>query len=158
MTTKPKPFTPREVAIGNVVIKAMSAVNRWIYRATGGRLGGRFPGGAPLLLLTTIGRKSGQPRTTPLIFLADGEDLVVVASKGGMDHHPLWYTNLVANPDVEVEVGSAKSLMRARTANAEEKARLWPQLVGLYASYESYQERTDREIPVVVLSRREGWR
>src|SRR3954468_8028338 len=126
MTKKAKPFTPREVAVGNVFMKAMSAANNWVYRLSGGRIGGRFPGGAPLLLLTTIGRKSGQPRTTPLIYLADGEDRVIVASKAGMDQHPLWYTNLVANADVEVEIGSERRPMRARTATAEEKARLWP--------------------------------
>lgn len=154
MATKGKPFTPREVAIGNVVIKAMSALNVWLYRATGGKLGGRFPGGAPLLLLTTIGRKSGEPRTSPLIYLADGDDLAIVASKGGMDHHPLWYSNLVAKPDVEVQVGRDKRRMRARTANAKEKARLWPKLVDIYPEYARYQERTEREIPVVILSPR----
>ncbi len=154
MATKGRPFSPSEVAIGNVFIKAFSTLNVWLHRVTGGKLGGRFPSGQPLLLLTTIGRKSGQPRTSPLIYLADGDDLVIVASKGGMDHHPLWYTNLVANPDVEVEVGREKRRMRARTANAEEKARLWPKLVKLYPEYQSYQERTEREIPVVVLSPR----
>src|SRR4051812_38332266 len=104
MPTKEKPFFLRMTALTERLIKAMSSTNTWLYRATGGRLGGRFPGGAPLLLLTTIGRKSGQPRTTPLIYLADGDDLVVVASKAGMDEHPLWYTNLLANADVEVEV------------------------------------------------------
>jgi deazaflavin-dependent oxidoreductase (nitroreductase family) len=155
MTTKAKSRAPGETAIGKVVIKAMSSLNTWIYRTTGGRLGGRFPGGAPLLLLTTVGRKSGQPRTTPLIYLSDGDDLAVVASKAGMDNHPLWYTNLVANPDVEVEVGRERRLLRARTATAEEKARLWPKLVAIYPTYEDYQKRTEREIPVVILSPRE---
>jgi F420H(2)-dependent quinone reductase len=153
MTTKAKPLTPYHVAIGNVVIKVMSAVNRWAYRATGGKIGGTFPGGAPILLLTTIGRKSGEPRTMPLIYLADGDDLVLVASKGGMDHHPLWYSNLVANPDVKVEVGRERLAMRARTATVEEKARLWPPLVALFPDYQLYQDRTEREIPVVILSK-----
>jgi deazaflavin-dependent oxidoreductase (nitroreductase family) len=154
MTKKARPLSPRVAALANVAMKAMSSVNTWIYRATGGRLGGRFPSGAPLLLLTTIGRKSGQPRTTPLIYLADGEDLVIVASKAGMDEHPLWYLNLVANPDVEVEIGHERRRLRARTANAEEKAWLWPKLVDIYADYAAYQTRTDREIPVVILSPR----
>lgn len=154
MTTRGRPFTPRETALVNAGSKAMSKLNVWLYRATGGRLGGRFPGGAPLLLLTTIGRKSGEPRTTPLIYLADGDDLVLVASKAGVAQHPLWYSNLVANPDVEVEVGRARRPLRARTATPEEKARLWPKLVALYPPYQSYQDRTERDIPVVILSPR----
>jgi deazaflavin-dependent oxidoreductase (nitroreductase family) len=145
--------TKGKSALVDGFIKAMSAANTWLYRTTGGRLGGKM-GGAPLLLLTTIGRKSGQPRTTPLIYLADGDDLVIVASKAGMDDHPLWYTNLVANPDVEVEVGPKRETRRARTATTEEKARLWPRLVAIYPSYEAYQKRTEREIPVVVMSPR----
>jgi deazaflavin-dependent oxidoreductase (nitroreductase family) len=155
MTKKAKSVAPGETPIGKLVIKAMSSVNTWIYRATGGKVGGRFPGGAPLLLLTTIGRKSGEPRTTPLIYLSDGDDLVIVASKAGMDNHPLWYMNLVANPDVEVEVGRERRLLRARTATAEEKARLWPELVAIYSDYAAYQKRTERDIPVVILSPRE---
>ena len=151
---KPKPFTARDVAIGNVVIRAMSALNTWVYRLTGGRIGGKFPGGAPVLLLTTTGRKSGKARTTPLIYLRDGSDLVVVASKGGMDHHPLWYHNLVANPEVAVELENETFPLRARTADAADRARLWPKLCAVYPDYQVYQERTDREIPVVVLSPR----
>jgi F420H(2)-dependent quinone reductase len=153
MTTKAKPFSPRMTAVVSFVVKPMSAINRWMYRASGGRIGGKLAG-APLLLLTTIGRKSGEPRTTPLIYLTDGEDQVVVASKAGVDHHPLWYTNLVANPDVEVEIGRERTPMRARTATAEEKARLWPKLVAIYPEYQAYQDRTEREIPVVILSPR----
>jgi len=155
MATKGKPFVFRMGGLTDRLMKAMSSSNVWVYRATGGRLMGRFPGGGqPLLLLTTIGRKSGQPRTTPLIYLKDGADLVIVASKGGMDEHPLWYTNLVAQPDVEVEVGPRRLPMRAHTTSPEDRARLWPQLVALYPDYGVYQQRTDREIPVVVLSPR----
>lgn len=156
MATKEKPFLFRKPALADRVMKVMASANVWLYRVSGGRIAGKFPSGQPLLLLTTIGRKSGQPRTTPLIYLADGADLVIVASKGGMDEHPLWYTNLLATPDVDVQVGSERRKMRAHTATPEERARLWPKLVALYSDYQVYQERTDREIPVVVLSSRGG--
>lgn len=146
-----RPYTKREVAFANPIIKAMSRVNTWVYRATGGRLGGRFLRGAPVLLLTTVGRKSGQRRTAPLIYVRDGARLVVIASKGGMDHHPLWYRNLVANPDVEVQLGTEIRPMRARTASREEKAALWPKAVAVYRDYADYQARTARDIPVVIL-------
>ncbi|MEO8603244.1 MAG: nitroreductase family deazaflavin-dependent oxidoreductase [bacterium] len=147
----PRPFTKTEVAISNPLIKAMSRLNTWAYRATGGRLGGKFVGGAPVLLLTTVGRKSGEPRVAPLIYLQDNDRYVVVASKGGMDHHPLWYTNLVANPDVEVQVGRRVQRMRARTAGDAERTALWPRLVAIYRPYTDYQARTQRRIPLVVL-------
>ena len=111
----------------------------------------RFPRGAPVCLVTTTGRKSGQSRTAPLLYLADGERVVLVASKGGMSKHPVWYLNLVANPRCTVEIGREKRAMRAHTASAEEKAALWPRLIAMYPDYDDYQSRTDREIPVVVL-------
>jgi deazaflavin-dependent oxidoreductase (nitroreductase family) len=151
-TPTAKPWTPTQERLGSVVIGLMSAVNTWVYRLTGGRLGGRFFGGAPVLLLITKGRRSGEPRTAPLLYLADGANLVIVASKGGMSHHPLWYRNLEANPDVEVEIGSERRRMRARRASDAEKATLWPRLVAMYADYASYQARTERDIPVVILS------
>jgi deazaflavin-dependent oxidoreductase (nitroreductase family) len=134
----------------------MSRANTWAYRFSGGRLGGRFPGGAPVLLLTTVGRRSGRPRTAPLLYLSEGDDLVVVASKGGMSHHPLWYKNLEANPRVEVEIGTARRTMLARRATAAEKAALWPRLVTMYRDYDAYQARTERDIPVVILSPASG--
>jgi deazaflavin-dependent oxidoreductase (nitroreductase family) len=152
--TTAKPFTPTQEKLGTFVIGWISLANTWIYRLSGGRVGGRWMYGAPVLLLTVTGRKSGQPRTTPLLYLADGDNLVVVASKGGMSHHPLWYANLQANPDVEVEVGSEKRKMRARTASVTEKAALWPRLVKMYPDYDAYQARTTRDIPVVILSPR----
>ncbi len=146
-----RPYTKREVALANPIIKVMSRVNTWVYRATGGRVGGRFLRGAPVLLLTTTGRRSGQRRTAPLIYVRDGDRLVVIASKGGMDHHPLWYRNLIANPDVEVQVGREVQAMRARTADPDEKAALWPRAVAVYPDYADYQARTTRDIPVVIL-------
>ena len=150
----PNAKDPRRRALQNALLRAMSAANTWVFRATGGRVGGRFGRGAPVLLLTTIGRKSGVERTTPLLYLRDGGDLVIVASKGGSDEHPLWYGNLVANPDVKVQIGRDVSPMRARTADEAERARLWPGLVAMYAGYDAYQARTSRRIPVVILSRR----
>ena len=147
----PRPFTPTQEKVGNVVVRAMSALNIWLYRLSGGRIAGRFPGGAPILLLTTKGRRSGQPRVAPLLYLRDGERLVVVASKGGMSQHPTWYLNLREHPDVEVETGSQRQKMRARTADDAERAALWPRLVAIYGSYADYQARTERKIPVVIL-------
>lgn len=111
-------------------------------------------GMVPTLLLTTTGRKSGLPLQLPLIFGESGQDYVVVASKGGAPTHPAWYLNLEANPDVQVQVKADKFAARAHTANAEERARLWPLMVGIYGPYEEYQKKTDRQIPVVVLRRK----
>ncbi len=155
MSTKQlRPYTAREERIATVAIKAMSALNTWAYRLSGGKIGGRFPRGAPVFLLTTIGRKSGEPRTAPLLYLRDEDRFVVVASKGGMSRHPVWYLNLEANPDVEVELGRERIKMSARRASDEEKARLWSKLVAMYRNYDDYQARTDRDIPVVILSPR----
>lgn len=149
---KLKPFTEREERIGNVVVKLMSNLNTAVYRLTGGRIGGRFLRGAPVFLVTTIGRKSGQPRTSPLLYLKEGDDYVIVASKGGMSQHPLWYRNIEANPQVEIELGREKFKARARRASDEEKKALWPKLVAMYRDYDDYQARTTRDIPVVILS------
>lgn len=152
MAKTPRPFSKTEVAIANPIIKLMSRANTWIYRATGGRVGGTFRHGAPVMLVTTTGRKSGKRFTTPLLYIRDGERVVTVASKGGMDHHPLWYRNMIADPAVEVQIGTTTSPMRASTASAAEKAQLWPQLVAVYPDYADYQARTTRDIPVVILS------
>jgi len=147
-------YTPLQERLASPLIRAASAANTWVYRLSGGRIGGRFRQGAPVLLLTTTGRKSGRPRTAPLLYLEDGENLVVVASKGGMSQHPVWYLNLEANPDVEVEIATSRRRLRARRASDEEKAKLWPRLVAMYRDYDDYQARTDRNIPVVVLGPR----
>lgn len=155
MSERPvRTFTPRQERIVHAALMVVSAATTWAYRVTGGKVGGKFLRGAPVMLLTTTGRKSGKPRTAPLIYLEDGDDLVIVASKGGMSHHPAWYRNLEANPDVEVEIGSLRRKMRARRVSDEEKAQLWPRLTKIYRDYDDYQQRTDRNIPVVVLSPR----
>jgi deazaflavin-dependent oxidoreductase (nitroreductase family) len=138
------------MAVQTLVLRVFSALNTFLYRASGGRVGGTFRG-APVLLLTTTGRRSGKRRTLPLLYVEDGDRLALIASKGGAPEHPAWYRNLSANPDVEVEVGRTQRHMRARTAYGEERARLWERAVAMYAPYADYQEKTEREIPVVVL-------
>lgn len=152
MAKQAKPFTKRQVAIANVAIKVMSRLNTWLYRGTGGKLGAKWMYGAPIMLLTTVGRKSGRRFTTPLLYLRDGDNVVCVASKGGMDHHPLWYRNLQANPEVEVQIGTERRAMRARTAADTEKAAVWPRLAAMYPDFDDYQARTQRNIPVVILA------
>ncbi|MGH7963960.1 MAG: nitroreductase family deazaflavin-dependent oxidoreductase [Candidatus Binatia bacterium] len=150
-----KPYTAGQAKLfKTLLIKPLSQVNTWLYRLSSGKVGGRMPQGQPILLLTTTGRKSGQPRTTPLLYLQEGDNVVLVASQGGLPHHPLWYQNLEVNPDVEIELGTEKRAMRARRATEEEKKTLWPKLVAMYGSFDTYQARTQRNIPVVILSPR----
>ncbi|MGI8938766.1 MAG: nitroreductase family deazaflavin-dependent oxidoreductase [Iamia sp.] len=132
-------------------MKVGSRLNTWLYRATGGKVGGRFLRGAPVLLMTSVGRRSGEPGTVPLLFLEDGDRVVVVASQGGMPKDPDWYHNVVAHPRVEVEVGRRIREMEARVLDGDERAELWPRLVAMYSDYDDYQARTERTIPVVVL-------
>jgi deazaflavin-dependent oxidoreductase (nitroreductase family) len=149
----PKPFTPGQERILDLTVKPMSRINTWLYRATGGWIGGRWLHGAPVMLLTVTGRRSGQARTTPLLYLRHGDDVVTVASKAGSARHPQWFLNLEAHPECEVEIGRERMGMRARRASADEKKVLWPQLVRMYPDYDAYQQRTARDIPVVILSR-----
>jgi deazaflavin-dependent oxidoreductase (nitroreductase family) len=123
------------------------------YRETGGEVGHRWKRGSKILLLTTKGRQSGKPRTKPLIYEADGDRYVIVASKGGAPEHPDWYQNLKADPNVELQVLDEVFPARARTAEGEERERLWQLVNQQWPDYDSYQEKTDREIPVVVLER-----
>jgi deazaflavin-dependent oxidoreductase (nitroreductase family) len=134
----------------------MSRANVRVYRATGGRIGGKwrvgsaFPWGIPVCLLTTTGRKTGRPRTLPLLFLEDGDRVVLVASQGGLPKHPLWFRNIQANPEVTVQIRSRVRTMHARVATSEERAGYWPKLVAMYPDFDKYQSWTDRTIPVVV--------
>jgi deazaflavin-dependent oxidoreductase (nitroreductase family) len=121
------------------------------YRETDGEVGYLW-NGVPILLLTTTGRKSGEPRTTPLIFARDGDDYLVVASQGGAPTHPNWYLNLLDRPEAEIQVKAERIRVTGRAAPAEERPRLWDVVRGPWPNYDVYQERTDREIPVVVLS------
>lgn len=120
------------------------------FRTNEGKVGGPFDG-APLLLLHTTGARSGEERINPMMYLADGDRLVVFASKGGAPTHPDWYHNLVANPEVEIEVGAERRKMRARVAEGEERDRLYAEQSSRYPQFAKYQEGTDRTIPVVIL-------
>ena len=129
-------------------------VHTTVYRLSGGRIGGRFPGGARLLLLDHVGAKSGTKRTTPLLYVQDGDDVAVIASKGGSPRNPAWFHNLRAHPDTTAQLGSERRAVRARIAHVDERERLWRKAVEAYGGYRGYQERTEREIPVVVLEPR----
>ena len=120
------------------------------FRTNEGKVGGPFDG-APILLLHTTGARSGRERINPMMYLADGDRLVVFASKGGAPTNPDWYHNLVANPDVEIEVGTERRTMRARVAEGEERDRLYAEQSKRYPQFAKYQEGTDRTIPVVIL-------
>ena len=133
-----------------VVIKWMSRLNTLAYKASGGRVGGSFLQGAPVALLTTTGRKSGQPRVSPLLFLRDGDRVVLVASQGGRTNNPMWYLNLKADPKVSVQIKKEVLELTARDATEAERAHYWPQLVAMYSSFEDYQTWTDRVIPIVI--------
>ena len=121
------------------------------YRETGGEVGHIWKEGSTILLLTTTGRKSGNLTTTPLIYARDGDRYVIVASKGGAPDHPGWYRNLVKTPEVEVQVKDDQFFARARTAEGEERERLWKLVNEVWPHYEEYATRTERQIPVVVL-------
>jgi deazaflavin-dependent oxidoreductase (nitroreductase family) len=143
------------------VIKYMAKAQVATFRLTNGRVGSMWRIGAglhkpvPTLLLDHVGRKSGKRFTTPLLYLDDGANLVVVASQGGLPKNPQWYPNLLANPDTTVRVRKQGTrAVRARVAEGAERAELWPRLVELYADFEKYARWTDREIPVVVLEPR----
>lgn len=131
-------------------------VHTFLYRHSGGRIGHDIPGvRGKMLLLDHVGAKSGAKRTSPLLYFADGDDIVIVASKGGYPKHPAWYHNLMANPDTTVQVGSERRPVHARVAKPEERERLWPEAVRMYDGYEDYQVRSKgREIPLVVLEPR----
>jgi deazaflavin-dependent oxidoreductase (nitroreductase family) len=130
--------------------KLGSGAHAGVYRATGGKLFGRM-GKSPILLLNTVGRKSGKKRTSPLLYAMDGEDFVIIASKGGASAHPAWYLNLMANPEATVEIEDREVRIRAEEADSEEKSRLWQKMVEMYPAYDAYQEKTEREIPLLVL-------
>lgn len=123
------------------------------YVATDGEDGGTWRRGTSILLLTTRGRKSGTLRRMPLIYGRDGDDYVVVASKGGSPVHPGWYLNLLAEPDVTVQVMEEVFPARARVATPEQRERIWPHMVAIWPDYEAYQRATTRELPIVLLSR-----
>jgi deazaflavin-dependent oxidoreductase (nitroreductase family) len=138
-----------------LALKLGSGAHAGAYRATGGKLFGRM-GKSPILLLNTVGRKTGRKRTSPLLYVMDGEDFVVIASKGGAPTHPAWYLNLIANPEATVELGDREVRVEAEVADPEDKPRLWQKMVEMYPTYDDYQRKTEREIPLLVLRPVEG--
>ncbi len=135
----------------DAIAKAITTFHRFVFDVSSGKIAGRA-GGMPVVKLTTIGRKSGKPRTTMLTTpLEEDENVVLVASYGGDDRDPMWYSNLVANPDVEVVMSGAHRKMHARVAEGDERTRLWEALTASHANYAGYQRKTSRQIPVVVL-------
>jgi deazaflavin-dependent oxidoreductase (nitroreductase family) len=140
------------MALGRVGLRLAGRFNVPIYRLSRGRLLAHV-GRAPVLLLTTTGRRSGKRRTAPVVYLADGERLVVIGSNAGNDRPPAWALNLLANPDAEVEVRSDRSRVRARVAEGEQRAELWRRMNEQYSGFDDYRARTKRDIPLFVLER-----
>jgi deazaflavin-dependent oxidoreductase (nitroreductase family) len=137
------------------VLRKVMHGHAFVYRASGGLIGHHVPFAPPTLLLTHIGAKSGQTRISPLTYTkGDGDDLILVASKGGHPKNPAWYYNLKAHPDTTIQVGRHHRPVHARVATAEERERLWPRVVENYGGYAEYQARTTRTIPLVILEPR----
>jgi deazaflavin-dependent oxidoreductase (nitroreductase family) len=136
------------------VLRRFVGGHTFVYRASHGLIGHRFPGAPPMLLLDHVGAKSGVKRTAPLVYVTDGDDVVLVASKGGYPKNPAWFYNLKAHPETTVQIGGERRPVRARIATAAERERLWPKAVATYSGYADYQKRTERKIPLVILERR----
>jgi len=146
-------YTKMSTSIGATGLRWTGKLNIPLYRLSGGRIGGSLAG-SPVLLLTTTGRKSGQQRTAPVVYLAYGERQVVIGSNAGHSKTPAWSLNLKANPEAEVEIGRKRRPVRARVAEGEERAELWRRINQQYSGFDDYEARTDREIAVFVLEPR----
>src|SRR5215210_4437368 len=139
--------TERQGSTGfRIAMKILGRIHGGLYRASGGKLGGTFFG-SPVLLLTTTGRKTGRPRTWPLVYMLEGEHIMIIASNGGQPNHPAWYLNLRTNPHVSVQLGDQRRAMIAQTAEGDQRTQLWSRVVREYPVYGDYQRKTDREIP-----------
>lgn len=134
------------------MLTLVSRLHVVLYKASGGRVGGHLAKTAPVLLLTTTGRKSGKRRTTPLLYVKDADRYVIVASVGGAPKNPAWYLNLRSNPAAAIQVGGRKLAVTAETAGPDDRARLWAAVTQMYAGYDAYQAKTSREIPIVILT------
>ena len=155
MATPSRPLTPKQVERLNApstttLIKWMSKAQTWIFKKTNGKLGDKFLRGAEVGILTTIGRKSGEPRESPLLFLQEGRRIVLVASQGGRATNPMWYLNLSANPKVTFRTKRGLYELTARTATDEERDEYWPKLDAMYADFANYRSYTERQIPIVI--------
>ena len=136
------------------VLAPLLGVHQWLYEVSDGRIGTNL-GGRPMLLLRTVGRKTREPRTAALLWVPDGDAWAVIASKGGAPQHPGWYHNLLAQPDVEIQVGRERIPVRSRVAEGGQRARIWARADEVnQGQYTVYQSRTKRPIPVIVLERR----
>jgi deazaflavin-dependent oxidoreductase (nitroreductase family) len=139
--------------LGKTLAHGFTNATVWLYRRSGGRIGGRMFGG-PVLLLSTTGRKSGRTWTTPLIYQADADRFVIIASNGGRPRHPAWWLNLRSNPDATIQVGPEVIPVTAHAVTGAERDRLWALMTKVYPGYDNYQKKTTRKIPVVLLDRR----
>ena len=147
--SKPRP-RGLDSAQSNTIIKWMSRGQTWVYKKTDGRIGGKFLQGAPVALLTTTGRKTGEPRVSPLLFWREGNRIVLIASQGGAAKNPMWYLNLKADPKVSVQIKDEVLHLTARDATEDERTQYWPKMTQMYSSFDDYQSWTDRRIPVVI--------
>jgi deazaflavin-dependent oxidoreductase (nitroreductase family) len=146
-----KPIPKKAIPFVKTVMHAMTRAHVWLFRATQGRLGKHFAG-APCCFVVMRGRKTGKPRTIPLIYIPDGDDVILIGSQGGMDIDPVWVRNLEADPHVEIIAAGKTRRMIARRADDAEKAKRWPKAVAVYADFDQYQARTTRDIPLFVCS------
>lgn len=140
----------RKEVMMHTVMRVMGGIHRFMYRRTGGKIGYNFRGGH-ILLLTTTGRKTGKPRTWPLMYFTDGDAVIVVGSNGGVDHDPAWCHNLRSNPHAQVEIAGTARTMRAEEAQGDEWARLWQIVIAQAPFYNDYRKATQRKIPLIIL-------
>jgi len=152
MNPRAQPMTAFQERLGRLAVRWMTGANTAAYRLSNGRVAAHLPGGAPICLLTTTGRRTGRPRTVPLLYIPhDDDEIVLVASHGGMSTHPAWYLNLIADPGATVDIGSSRRAMVARLATEAERSELWPALIAVYPHFDAYRRRTNRLIPVLIL-------
>ncbi|MGU3654739.1 nitroreductase family deazaflavin-dependent oxidoreductase [Mycolicibacterium sp. A43C] len=155
MATPPKPLSPKQIeglnskAVGTG-IKWMSRANTWLFKKSGGKLGNKFLRGAEVGILTTTGRKSGEPRDSPLLFLQEGRRIVLVASQGGRATNPMWYLNIKADPNITFQTKKEKLDLVAREATDAERDEYWPKLDAMYPDFANYRSYTDRKIPILI--------
>ncbi|WP_396897724.1 nitroreductase family deazaflavin-dependent oxidoreductase [Mycolicibacterium sp.] len=147
MANPPRALNSKPVGF---LIKQMSRANTWIFKKSNGRFGDKFLRGAPVGILTTIGRKTGEPRESPLLFLQEGRRIVLVASQGGRATNPMWYLNLTANPTVSFQTKTEVLKLTARDATEAERDEYWPKLDAMYPDFKDYRSYTDRKIPIVI--------
>jgi len=155
MANPPRPLSPQQIESLNsakvgTAIKWMSKANTWLFKKSGGKLGNKFLRGAEVGILTTIGRKSGEPRDSPLLFLQEGQRIVLVASQGGRATNPMWYLNLKANPKITFQTKKGTFDLVAREATDAERDEYWPKLDAMYPDFQNYRSYTDRKIPIVI--------